>query len=85
MKYCAKLKVILKESIKDVQGHTLYTVLKRNNMPVQDSLKVGKYFEFEVIADNAIKAKEYVEIIANEYLSNPVLETFEILELTEKS
>lgn len=79
MKYRAEIKVILKDGIRDVQGSAVETVLKRIGFDKSPKVCVGKFFTIDVNVENENEAQKKFEKIANEVLSNPVLEQYEII------
>lgn len=81
-----KIKIItrLKPSVKDSQGSALYNVLNKNENNIRNSIKVGKYFEIEIEANSIENAETKAKDISIKYLSNPVLEEYEILEINEQ-
>ena len=79
MRYKAEVIVRLKNGIRDPQGSAIETVLKRTQMMENEpSVKVGKFFSIEVEGVEEIEARQNLELIAQEVLSNPVLEQYEI-------
>ena len=79
MEYRAEIKVVLKDGIRDVQGSAVETVLKRIGLVERPKVCVGKFFTIDVNAENEDEAQKKFEKIANEVLSNPVLEQYEII------
>lgn len=81
--YCAKIVVRLKPAIKDIKGLTLKDAVD-NILNVQDlQCKVGNYYNLCFYAENHSNAKDIVDKIAQEILSNDVIEMYEILSLEE--
>jgi len=78
MKYKADVVVTLKNGIRDPQGSAIATILKRTNIENEPNVGVGKFFTLEVEGNNELKAKEKLEYIAQEVLSNPILEKYEV-------
>ena len=66
-----------KESVLDPQGETIRRALNKMGFPVR-SVRQGKYFELEFEGDS--EDVERLETISRDVLSNPIIETFKILE-----
>ena len=82
-KYKAKIIVTLKDGVRDPQGSAIETVLKRTGINENPQVSVGKFFEIELECDCKQSANEKFEKIAQEVLSNPVLERYEIVSSEE--
>lgn len=81
--FCAKVVVNMKPSVKDIKGLTLKQAVE-SILPVENlTCRVGSIYSFNFSAENSIQAKEIVEKIAQEILSNEVIETYEIIKLEE--
>lgn len=78
VRYKANVVVTLKDGIRDPQGSAVATILKRNKIEEKPHVGVGKFFTLEVEEETEQKAKEKLGYIAQEVLSNPILEKFEI-------
>lgn len=78
MKYKADVVVKLKDGVRDPQGSAIATILKRTNIENEPNVGVGKYFTLEVEGSSEGQAKEKLQYIAGEVLSNPILEKYEI-------
>lgn len=78
MKYKANVVVTLKDGIRDPQGSAIATILKRTQIENKPNVGVGKFFSIEVEGKNEERAKEKLNYIAQEVLSNPILEKYEI-------
>lgn len=78
MKYKANVVVTLKNGVRDPQGSAIATILKRIDIEKEPNVQVGKFFSIEVEGSNETSAKEKLEHIAQEVLSNPILEKYEI-------
>jgi phosphoribosylformylglycinamidine synthase len=66
------------------QGAAVETVLKRTNIENNAEVKVGKYFTLSVSADNAKEAEGKINHICSEVLSNPILESYNIMRLEQR-
>ncbi len=78
MKYKANVVVTLKDGIRDPQGSAIATILKRTKIETEPNVGVGKFFSIEVEEHNEASAKAKLDYIAQEVLSNPILEKYEI-------
>jgi phosphoribosylformylglycinamidine synthase len=78
MKYKADVIVTLKNGVRDPQGSAIDTILKRMKLEEKPNVGVGKFFSLEVDADEESKAREKLEYICSEILSNPILEKYEV-------
>lgn len=83
-KYYAKIYVTLREGVNDPQGYTVRESLHRLGYDSLLSLRVGKYLEAELSAENEESAKSFVLDICDKVLVNPVIEDFKI-DITESS
>lgn len=79
MKFRAKVIVKLKDTVKDAKGGAVSAVLKRIGLENDANVRIGKFFEFEILAPDKIEANKKLENICTEVLVNPVVETYEIL------
>lgn len=78
MKYRANVVVMLKDGVRDPQGSAIATILKRTNIEQNPNIGVGKFFSIDIEGDDEWAAKNKLETIANDFLSNPILEKYEI-------
>jgi phosphoribosylformylglycinamidine synthase len=73
----AHVYVTLKRTVLDPQGQTIQNALKKMQYKAVKDVRQGKYFVLDL--DNvldAAAAKEEVERIARDVLTNPVIEEF---------
>ncbi len=73
----AHVYVTLKRTVLDPQGQTIQNALKKMQYKAVKDVRQGKYFVLDL--DNsldAVAAKEEVERIAKDVLTNPVIEEF---------
>jgi phosphoribosylformylglycinamidine synthase len=73
----AHVTVMLKTTVLDPQGKTIYGALKKMGYKGVAEVRQGKFFELQL--DGALgkdAAKTEVERIAREVLTNPVIEEF---------
>ena len=73
----AKVFVTLKSTVLDPQGQTVLAALHELSFPEVADVRQGKYFEI-VFSDSLSHdhAREQIERIAREVLTNPVIEEF---------
>lgn len=82
-KYKADIIVTLKNGVRDPQGAAVDTVLKRTGVEEAAEVHTGKYFTLSVTGENEAGAKDKLNVICEEVLSNPVLETYKIERFSE--
>ena len=73
----AHVYVTLKRTVLDPQGQTIQNALKKMQYTAVNDVRQGKYFVLDL--DNSLDgaaAKEEVERIAKDVLTNPVIEEF---------
>lgn len=78
MRYKANVVVTLKNGVRDPQGSAIATILKRTKIENEPNVGVGKFFTIEVEGNDETAAKTKLAHIAQEVLSNPILEKYEI-------
>lgn len=77
-KFCAKVIVRMKPTVKDVKGLTLKNAIE-SYTPIENlSCNVGSVYFLTFDAANQAEALHKVEKIAQDILSNEVIETYEI-------
>lgn len=74
----AKVKVMLKKGILDVQGKTVENSLKTLGFDKIENIRIGKFITFTIKADNLEQAKEVANSAVDKLLYNPNIETYEI-------
>lgn len=73
----AHVYVTLKTSVLDPQGQTIHNALRKIGFAGVESVRQGKYFVITLSAGiGADAAREEVERIARDVLTNPVIEEF---------
>lgn len=82
-KYRADIVVTLKKGVRDPQGAAIDTILKRTGMEDQAQAQVGKFFNLIVSGQDEADAKQKLNKICEDVLSNPVLEKYEIARFTQ--
>ena len=81
--YTAKIIVKMKPSVKDIKGETLKNAIDSIMTVKNLSCTVGCYYALNFKAQNQVQALNTAEKIAQELLSNDVVETYEIVDLEE--
>ncbi len=72
--------VKLKQGILDPQGRAIRKVIERRGEKRIKDIRVGKYFEIEVEGLNRKETQKTVESISKDILSNPIIETVDIIQ-----
>jgi len=72
--------VKLKQGILDPQGKAIRKVIERRGEKRIKDIRVGKYFEIEVEGSNRKETQKTVESISKDILSNPIIETVDIIQ-----
>ena len=72
----AHVYITLKRTVLDPQGQTIHGALKRMQYTGVEDVRQGKYFQLTLRAMATADAKEEVERIAREVLTNPVIEEY---------
>ncbi len=70
--------VTLKKTVLDPQGATIARALQGMGHPEITSVRQGKFFEIELETADRGQAKALLEKIAEDVLSNPVIEEFRV-------
>lgn len=68
--------VSLKKSVLDPQGKTIHGALRKMGYQGIADIRQGKYFEITLDANDEDSAKQEIERMAREVLTNPVIEEF---------
>jgi len=74
----AIVNVYLKEGVLDPQGKAVHHALGSLGFDNVNSVRIGKQIVLEVNEENAEKAKEEIEKMAETLLANTVIEDYEI-------
>ena len=74
----AKVNVTLKKSVLDPQGQTVLEALHSMGYKGMESLRVGKYFEVTLSAEDENAAKTQLKEMCEKLLVNTVIEQYEI-------
>jgi phosphoribosylformylglycinamidine synthase subunit PurS len=76
--------VSLKEGLADPQGAAVESALPALGWTNVTAVRIGKHIALDVEAADEAAARAQVEDMARRLLSNPVIETFEVLEATPR-
>ena len=74
----ATVAVTLKPGVFDVQGQTIQQALGHLKHRNIQRLRAGRWFEVQLECESAEAAREQLEKISHDLLSNPVIEDFKI-------
>ena len=74
--YQAKVFVTLKKSVLDPQGKTILNALHSLGFNDTKEVRVGKYFEVKIAADDQNALDEKVHAMCDKLLINPVIEEY---------
>ena len=74
----ARVFVTLKPSVFDPQGRTIAEALHSMGYDGVGDVRQGKYFELELDAPSAEKARAMASEIADTLLANPVIESYRV-------
>ncbi|MBI5324026.1 MAG: phosphoribosylformylglycinamidine synthase subunit PurS [Ignavibacteriae bacterium] len=77
-KFQASVQITLKKGILDVQGKAVENALHAIEFPMLTNLRIGKYVELIVEADDKEKANALVTDACNKLVANPIIEDFKI-------
>ncbi len=82
MNVLAKIHVTLKGSVLDPQGAAVTNALHALQYHAVQDVRIGKYMEVALEAENRERADELVRGMCDQLLTNPVIEkyTFELVE-----
>lgn len=80
--YNAKIKITLRKGILDVQGKAVENALHAIEFQMISDVRIGRYVELSVNADNKDQALELVSDASKKLIANPIIEdyTIEIVE-----
>jgi phosphoribosylformylglycinamidine synthase len=74
----ARVFVTLKPSVFDPQGRTIAEALHSMGYNGVGDVRQGKYFELELDAASAEKARALASEVADKLLANPVIESYRV-------
>ena len=76
--YKATVNVTLRKSILDPQGKAAHHALQNLGMKEIDSVRIGKFIEMDIDAENKDRAHEIAENACTQLLANEVMEDFNV-------
>ena len=74
--YLARVYVTLKPTVNDPQGQTILSGLKTLAFDTVQEVRMGKYLEVKLRAEQRAEAQRTVEEMCRQLLANPVIEQF---------
>ena len=80
--YQAQIYVTLRPSVLDPSGVAVQSGLKHMGYDNIDRIRIGKYIELTLTAEDEASAKQQLDRICDQMLANPVIENYRF-ELTE--
>ena len=83
-KYLAQIYVTLRPSVLDPVGTAVRSGLTQMGYDNIDGVRIGKYIEMNVSADDPRTATEQIDTVCDRLLANPVIENYRF-ELVEES
>jgi phosphoribosylformylglycinamidine synthase len=83
MRFRAQVVVSLKDGLLDPQGKAVEGSLPAMGWTNVSEVRVGRYVELDVEAPDQASAVSQVQAMSERLLSNPVIETFRIVEVSE--
>lgn len=83
MKFRCRVDVWLKPELLDPQGKAIEGALPAMGWTNVNGVRVGKYVQFLVEAQDEAAAVAQVHAMAERLLSNPVIEVFDVRDVTE--
>ncbi len=77
-KYLGKIRIQLRQNILDVQGKAVEQALHAIEFPMMTNVRIGKYVELNVEAENEEKAFDLIDDASKKLIANPIIEDYEI-------
>lgn len=77
--YSAKVNIVLREGILDVQGKAIENSLHKMDFKQLSNVRVGKIITFNLKAKSEEEAKLIVEDASRKLLANPIIEDYSII------
>lgn len=81
-KYQARIYVTLRASVLDPAGTAVESGLKQMGYTAVESVRIGKYIEMQLTADDEEQALQHLDEMCDRLLANVVIENYRF-ELTE--
>ena len=85
MRYRAQIVVSLKEGLLDPQGKAVEGSLPALGWTNVSAVRVGRYVQLDLETEGVEAAEDQVRRMAERLLSNPVIETFDVVDISERS
>jgi phosphoribosylformylglycinamidine synthase PurS subunit len=85
VRYRAQVVVSLKDGLLDPQGKAVEGSLPALGWTNVSGVRVGRYVQLDLEADGADAAEDQVRRMAERLLSNPVIETFDVVDISERN
>ena len=76
--YKAQINITLREGILDVQGKTVEHALHSIDYPMISQLRIGKFVEMNVEANNSEVAVKLADEACKKLIANPIIEDYKI-------
>jgi phosphoribosylformylglycinamidine synthase subunit PurS len=84
VRYRAQIVVSLKDGLLDPQGKAVEGSLPALGWTNVSGVRVGRYVQLDLDAEGAEAAEDQVRRMAERLLSNPVIETFDVVDIRER-
>jgi phosphoribosylformylglycinamidine synthase subunit PurS len=75
-KYRAKIFVTLRPSVLDPAGTAVQSGLKQMGYNNVEQVRIGKYIELNIVSSDESTARQNLDTICDQMLSNPVIENY---------
>jgi phosphoribosylformylglycinamidine synthase subunit PurS len=75
-KYRAKIFVTLRPSVLDPAGTAVQSGLKQLGYNNVEQVRIGKYIELNIVSSDESTARQNLDTICDQMLSNPVIENY---------
>lgn len=76
MQFQAKIYITLRPSVLDPAGVAVQSGLKQLGYDTVEGVRIGKYIELNLSAENEDSAKEKLDQMCDRLLANPVIENY---------
>jgi phosphoribosylformylglycinamidine synthase subunit PurS len=74
--YQAQIFVTLRPSVLDPAGTAVQSGLKHMGYENVESVRIGKFVELSLTADDEAAAKQQLNVVCDQLLANPVIENY---------
>lgn len=79
LKYKAIVCILPKQGLLDPQGKAIHRILNEIDFPEVSHVRVGRFAEFTIFANNESSARSRINEICERELVNPIMESFVIV------